>query len=175
MKFKTKLKLKWKLVLWSTLLMIGLFLSYNLLQYFVMNSWMVRYEEQSIERKMDATQEYFSEQDNQNLSISTFKESESFLESINEKSETIRIYDRYGRSVVAVSQEEELIVTEKTVQNEQFELQKIGDDRLLIFRKPLVGTNFVGTIEIVKNLEIFDDLLEQFGMMMFLTGIGAFF
>jgi two-component system sensor histidine kinase ArlS len=175
MKFKAKLKLKWKLVLWSTLLMMGLFVSYNLLQYFVMNSWMVRYEEQSIERKMDTTQEYYSKQDNQKLSIRMIKESKSFLESINEKSETIRILDQYGRSIVAVSEEELLNAPKRSVQKEQFELQKMGDDRLLVFRKPLVETNFVGTIEIVRNLEIFDGLLEQFGIVMLLTGIGAFF
>ena len=82
-----KLKLKSKIVLWATVLMIGLFVSYNILQYFVMNSWMIHYEEQSIEKKMTAIQNYYS---NQKLSVQFIKENESFINSINEKSETIR-------------------------------------------------------------------------------------
>ena len=167
-----KLKLKSKIVLWATVLMIGLFVSYNILQYFVMNSWMIHYEEQSIEKKMTAIQNYYS---NQKLSVQFIKENESFINSINEKSETIRILDKEGKSIVAVSEEELLHVPSQLVQSEQFELVKSGDDRLLVYREPLVDTNYVGTIEIVRNMEIFDGLLEQFSLVMFLTGIGAVF
>ena len=167
-----KLKLKSKIVLWATVLMIGLFVSYNILQYFVMNSWMIHYEEQSIEKKMTTIQNYYS---NQKLSVQFIKENESFINSINEKSETIRVLDKEGKSIVAVSEEELLHVPSHLVQSEQFELVKSGDDRLLVYREPLVGTNYVGTIEIVRNMEIFDGLLEQFGLVMFLTGIGAVF
>ena len=167
-----KLKLKWKIVLWATALMIGLFVSYNILQYFVINSWMIHYEEQSIEKKMTTIQNYYS---NQKLSIQLIKENETFVKSINEKSETIRILDKDGNSIVAVSEEELLQIPSHLVQNEQFELIKSGDDRLLIYREPLVGTSFVGTIEIVRNMEIFDGLLSQFGFVMFLSGIGAVF
>ncbi|SES17591.1 cell wall metabolism sensor histidine kinase WalK [Psychrobacillus sp. OK032] len=167
-----KLKLKSKIVLWATVLMIGLFVSYNILQYFVMNSWMIHYEEQSIEMKMTTIQNYYS---NQKLSVQFIKENESFIHSINEKSETIRILDKDGKSVVAVSEEELLHVPSQLVQSEQFELVKSGDDRLLVYREPLVDMNYVGTIEIVRNMEIFDGLLEQFSLVMFLTGIGAVF
>ena len=167
-----KLKLKSKIVLWATVLMIGLFISYNVLQYFVINSWMIHYEEQSIEKKMTTIQNYYS---NQKLSIQFLKENESFINSINEKSETIRVLDKEGKSVVAVSNEELLHVPSHLVQSEQFELVKSGDDRLLVYREPLVDTNYVGTIEIVRNMEIFDGLLEQFSLVMFLTGIGAVF
>ncbi|MFF2753229.1 sensor histidine kinase [Psychrobacillus sp. NPDC058041] len=167
-----KLKLKWKIVLWATALMIGLFVSYNILQYFVINSWMTHYEEQSIEKKMTTLQNYYS---NQKLSSRLIKENETFVKSINEKSETIRILDKEGNSIVAVSEEELLGIPSHLVQNDQFELIKSGDDRLLIYREPLVGTSFVGTIEIVRNLEIFDGLLSQFGFVMFLSGIGAVF
>ncbi|MFJ8065698.1 sensor histidine kinase [Psychrobacillus sp. NPDC096426] len=166
------LKLKMKIVLWATVLMIGLFVSYNILQYFVMNSWMIHYEEQSIEKKMNTIQNYYS---NQKLSVQFIKENESFINSINEKSETIRILDKEGKSIVAVSEEELLHVPSQLVQSEQFELVTSGDDRLLVYREPLVDTNYVGTIEIVRNMEIFDGLLEQFSLVMFLTGIGAVF
>ena len=76
---------------------------------------------------------------------------------------------------MAVSEEELLHVPSQLVQSEQFELVKSGDDRLLVYREPLVDTNYVGTIEIVRNMEIFDGLLEQFSLVMFLTGIGAVF
>lgn len=167
-----KLKLKSKIVLWATVLMIGLFVSYNILQYFVMNSWMIHYEEQSIEKKMNTIQNFYS---NQKLSVQFIEENESFINSINEKSETIRVLDKEGKSVVAVSEEELLHVPSQLVQSEQFELVKSGDDRLLVYREPLVDTNYVGTIEIVRNMEIFDGLLEQFSLVMFLTGIGAVF
>lgn len=167
-----KLKLKSKIVLWATVLMIGLFVSYNILQYFVINSWMIHYEEQSIEKKMTTIQNYYS---NEKLSVQFIKENESFINSINEKSETIRILDKEGKSVVAVSEEELLHVPSQLVQSKQFELVKSGDDRLLVYREPLLDMNYVGTIEIVRNMEIFDGLLEQFSLVMFLTGIGAVF
>ena len=167
-----KLKLKSKIVLWATVLMIGLFVSYNILQYFVMNSWMIHYEEQSIEKKMATIQNYYS---NQKLSVQFIKENESFIHSINEKSETIRVLDKEGKSIVAVSEEELLHFPSHVVQSGQFELVKSGDDRFFVYREPLVDTNYVGTIEIVRNMEIFDGLLEQFSLVMFLTGIGAVF
>ena len=100
-----KLKLKWKIIIWAAMLMIGLFVSYNILQYFVMNSWMIHYEEQSIEKKMDTIQNYYSKQ---NLSNQIILEHKSFLKSINEKSETIRIMDKNGKSIVALSEEDVL-------------------------------------------------------------------
>ena len=161
-----------KIILWATVLMIGLFVSYNILQYYVMNSWMIHYEEQSIEKKMNTIQNYYS---NQKLSVQFIKENESFINSINEKSETIRILDIEGKNIVAVSDDELLHVPSQLVQNEQFELVTSGDDRLLAYREPLVDTNYVGTIEIVRNMEIFDGLLDQFSLVMFLTGFGAVF
>lgn len=164
------LKLKTKVVLWTTVMMIGLFVSYNILQYFVMNSWMIHYEEQSVENKMLSIQNLYG---NQNLSSQFIKENKSFIHSINEKSETIRILDENGESIIAVSEEELLQVPSHSVQNGQFELIKTGDDRLLVYREPLNGTNF--EVEIIRNMEIFDNLLGQFGLVMFLSGIGAVF
>ncbi|MGE7998901.1 sensor histidine kinase [Lysinibacillus sp. NPDC093190] len=164
------LKLKTKVILWTTVMMIGLFVSYNILQYFVMNSWMVHYEEQSIENKMIAIQNLYVDQ---KLSSQFIKENKSFIHSINEKSETIRILDENGESIIAVSEEELLQVPSHSVQNGHFELIKTGDDRLLVYREPINGTNFV--VEIIRNMEIFDNLLAQFGLVMFLSGIGAVF
>ncbi|MGE7945312.1 sensor histidine kinase [Lysinibacillus sp. NPDC093688] len=164
------LKLKTKVILWTTVMMIGLFVSYNILQYFVMNSWMVHYEEQAIENKMIAIQNLY---DDQKLSSKFIKENKSFIHSINEKSETIRILDENGESIIAVSEEELLQVPSHSVQNGHFELIKTGDDRLLVYREPINGTNFV--VEIIRNMEIFDNLLAQFGLVMFLSGIGAVF
>ncbi|MGE7913928.1 sensor histidine kinase [Lysinibacillus xylanilyticus] len=164
------LKLKTKIILWTTTLMISLFVSYNILQYFVVNSWMIHYEEQSIAQKMVAIQNLYADK---KLSSQFIKENESFIHSINEKSETIRILDKDGKNIIAVSEEELLHVPSNVIQNGRFELIKIGDDRLLVYRERLNGSNFV--VEIIRNMEIFDNLLGQFGLVMFLSGIGAVF
>ena len=47
------LNLKWKLTLWAALMMLILFFSYSLLQYFVIQNWVVAQEKQTIQKKME--------------------------------------------------------------------------------------------------------------------------
>ncbi len=59
--FPKSINIKWKLTLWAAFLMIFLFLSYTILQYFVIQNWELNQEKQTIEKKMEEITSYIKE------------------------------------------------------------------------------------------------------------------
>jgi two-component system sensor histidine kinase ArlS len=108
------MKIKWKLAFWSAILMVALFLTYNFLQYFVMNAWIVHHEEQSIQSKMDDILRFYQREYQNQPSPTQLKDSKRFLEGINENSETIRVLNENGKALLSVSQHDLLIPKKKT-------------------------------------------------------------
>lgn len=167
------LKIKWKLALGSAFLLVLLFMTYNAFQYLVMNNWIVRYEQQTLQKNLKDIKAYFHDK-KANLSVNLIRESRPYLEQVNEKYQMIRILDDQKQVVMSVSKNlSEKGLSAQSVRTEQFELTKQGEDRILIIRSPISEGQFVGTIEIAKNLATFDSLIDQFFFVMILTGIGA--
>jgi len=167
------LKIKWKLTLGVTSLLIVLFLTYNIFQFLVMNNWVIRHEQQTIQNNMKEVMAYFQDKQ-ENLSTDLIQNSSSFLTKANEKHQMIRILDNNKNILLSVTNEVPVHwIKPETVTMEQVELMKHGEDRLLIIRSPITDAQFVGTVEIVKNLETFDQLIDQLLIVMIAIGIGA--
>ncbi|RLQ91087.1 HAMP domain-containing sensor histidine kinase [Falsibacillus albus] len=164
-------KIKWKLVLWSAALIMGLFFAYNLLQYFVMSAWMVHHEELAIQDKMNEVQHYYQKERHLPSEQQQLVEDKEFLQGINEKSEMIIVYDQNDKPLITVSQTDKK--WKKLVSENGIVRKHVGEDRLLIDKKVISTPRFKGSIEIVRNLESFDSLLDQFGAVMLLTLLGA--
>jgi signal transduction histidine kinase len=165
-----KLPIKWKLTIWSSALLCILFVSYNILQYVVMERWSVNYEKQNSKHQLIELEAFFKEK-----SIRTPSELKSYAQyfaTINEKNQLIRILDDKGKPVLIVSHSvPSSWVKPKRVASLQYEITYHQQERLLILRSPM--TTFAGTIEIVRNMEMFDDFQETFFFVMVATGIGA--
>jgi two-component system sensor histidine kinase ArlS len=165
-----KLPIKWKLTIWSSALLCILFVSYNILQYVVMEKWSINYEKQNSKHQLIELEAFFKEK-----SIRTPSELKSYAQyfaTINEKNQLIRILDDKGKPVLIVSHSvPSSWVKPKRVVSLQYEITYHQQERLLILRSPM--TTFAGTIEIVRNMEMFDDFQEAFFFVMVATGIGA--
>ncbi|UUZ93981.1 HAMP domain-containing protein [Paenibacillus sp. P25] len=153
-----RLPLKVKLLLAAALLMSGLFLAYNLAQYFVLKQWMLQLEKSSIQKMMAELQDHFtnSELNEDPVLIDRHKR---FIESINQKNQLIRVLDSNGRTslVVADGVPEEWVPPAAAARKQMMSAAH-GAERLLILRSPLSAPDFRGTIEIVNRLETFGRL-----------------
>jgi two-component system sensor histidine kinase ArlS len=165
-----KLPIKWKLTIWSSALLCILFVSYNILQYVVIERWSINYEKQNSKHQLIELEAFFKEK-----SIRTPSELKSYAQyfaTVNEKNQLIRILDDKGKPVLIVSHSvPSSWVKPKRVASLQYEITYHQQERLLILRSPI--TTFAGTIEIVRNMEMFDDFRDAFFFVMVATGIGA--
>lgn len=165
-----KLPIKWKLTIWSSLLLSVLFISYNLLQYLVMEKWIVSYEQQNMRHQLTEMEAFLKEKSIQ--TPSQLRRYESYFATINEKNQLLRILDKTGEPILTVSHAvPNDWVKPKNTTSLQYEIVRHGEDRLLILRSPL--TIFSGTIEIIRNMEAFDRFRDTIFLVMIATGAGA--
>lgn len=164
------MNIRWKLTLWAALLMLSLFLSYIILQYFVIQDWVTNREKQTILKKMEEVTAYMKESSpGKGLSGSEY-----YLDVLNEKYQMIRIVKADNSPIFTISDEvPESWVAPKYVEKEELLNISPNGDRLLILRKPIQINGFNGTVEIVRNLENFDSLINQIFMLVVVTGLFA--
>lgn len=164
------INIKWKLTLWAALLMLFLFFSYNIFQYFVIQNWVVNQEKQTIHKKMEEVTAYIQDSNFEG----NISESEHYLDVLNEKYQLIRIVKENNSPLFTISDEvPQGWVSPKNVTKEELVEFSPKGDRLLIFRKPIEVDGFKGTVEIVRNLENFDSLINQIFMLVIITGLVA--
>jgi two-component system sensor histidine kinase ArlS len=167
--------IKFKLILWSALLLFILFVCYNILQYSVLNTWMVKEEKNVIEQKMKETQAYFHERSNAKiLTDQDLSKSSGYLERISGNHQVIRILNSDGKIIVAASKDvPDEIIPLKNVKTLEYDQLQSHENRYLILRSPLAMDKGSGTIEIIQSMEIFDGLLHQFLIVMMIAGFGS--
>ncbi|MDC3417156.1 HAMP domain-containing sensor histidine kinase [Aquibacillus salsiterrae] len=165
-----QINIKWKLTLWAAFLILFLFLSYTFLQYFVIQNWVVDQEKQTIQKKMQEVTSYIQD----STFIGNVSGSEDYLDVLNEKYQLIRIVRENNSPLFTISDEvpQGWVSPKNVTKEELMELTPKGD-RLLIFRKPIEVNGFKGTVEIVRNLENFDSLINQILMLVIVTGFVA--
>ncbi|MFF2448164.1 sensor histidine kinase [Neobacillus sp. NPDC058068] len=171
----SSLPIKYKLVLWSSLLLFILFVLYNILQYSVLNSWMLTEENNVIEQKMKETKAYYHERSKTNsLTEQDIYSSSDYIERLSGNHQMIRILNSKGKTIISASQDvPDENIPSKIVQTEEFDQIKTNDNRFLVLRSPLLMNNGSGTIEIIQSMEIFDGLLNKFIIVMLLAGLGS--
>lgn len=168
-----QLPIKWKLTIWSSLLLFLLFAAYNAVQYTFIEKWMIQQEKIGTRQNMNEILNYFLENE------FSFDEADmpnirGFLEKINHQNQSIRVLDDKGRPIVVVSNDlpndwidwDTLPPPEKTG-------SLYFKDRLLIMRSPFTIFDFNGSVEIIKNNEDFVQLINAFSRVMLVCGFGA--
>lgn len=164
------INIKWKLTLWAAILMLFLFLSYNILQFFVLQSWFNNHEKEIIRNNMDEVVAYLKEiEGTRDLS-----QSEHYLSVLNERYQLIRVVDTNNTPLITVSDKiSENWVLPSYVSSEQLiEIAPEGDT-LLIYRMPITFDTVDVSIEIVRNLENFESLINLVTTLFLVTGIVA--
>ncbi|MFE7062212.1 sensor histidine kinase [Sutcliffiella sp. NPDC057660] len=170
--FFYQLPIRWKITLWSSLVLFILFVTYNSIQYYVMRTWMIDQEERNIQDKMNEVQAYLADKpflvDRTEIIYSS-----GFLEKVNEANELIRIIDREGNLVLAVATNlpQELLVT--PVDSDNLEHVKVNGKHYLIHRQPVITNGFIGYIEIIRDLKNYERLRKLIFLVTWSAGAGA--
>lgn len=165
--------IKRKIVLWSSCMLILLFVAYNFAQYVVINQWMINREKVSIQKSMGELQDFFKEKKGE-LNAQSIINSTSFIEKVNEQNQLIRILDAEGKPIVTVTDELSADVVGPQASDRPLLISVWHyEDHLLVMRSPLVSGAFQGTIEIVNNLETFDQWSNAIFWVMIIAGLGA--
>ncbi|MFE6078404.1 sensor histidine kinase [Paenibacillus sp. NPDC057886] len=163
--------IRWKLTIWISLLLGTLFIVYNIVQYFVINEWLIDQEQQNMEKSMNEIESYLQEKE---VSSAQIADNRSFMTKFNQENQMIRILDQEGTVLLEVTNRlPEQWIDPQTVQERILINAWHYEDHLLIMRSPLITTNFSGTIEMVTNLENTDKLSDMLLLVMFGGGIAA--
>ncbi|NOU92392.1 HAMP domain-containing protein [Paenibacillus sp. LMG 31456] len=170
MKF-TGIPIKWKLMIGSFIFLIVLFFAYNAAQYIVINHWLLNQTEEEIRKDMDEIQGYFIEKQSDAKDIAN---ANAFIEKLVKNNQLIRILNNEGIPILTVSNElPEDWVDPKTVLKPELSRIWHFDDHLIIMRSPFKTSNFVGTVEIINNLEALDKLNDNLNIVMLSGGMLA--
>ncbi|WCK53542.1 HAMP domain-containing histidine kinase [Aneurinibacillus sp. Ricciae_BoGa-3] len=179
-----KLPIKWKLAIWSTILLTVLFFLYNSLQYIVIDRWIYGQAEARMEESVSEITGYFADKQD-TLTLFDVMQSRSFLRDVNDKGQFIRIIDRENHPIVEVSNRLPLT----TVRPQYSEVRKLmnikrsDDTHILLIRVPLKSDYFTGTIEIARNQEDTDQMVTTILLIILaaslsaviLNGLGGYF
>ncbi|MFY4775599.1 HAMP domain-containing sensor histidine kinase [Metabacillus sp. RGM 3146] len=173
MKKWNSLPLRWKLTLWSSLLIFILFASYNVLQYFVINSWTFSYEKQSLTHQLNEIEQVLSS-DSEKVNVEQIKEESSIIKGINDKHQAIRILNKKGIPILSVTDGVNLsYIMPIHTDHRSFKVIQHWDNRILVLRAPIHSKQFSGTVEVSSNLETFDDFTDTIHLLMIAASIGA--
>ncbi|MDB5055241.1 MAG: signal transduction histidine kinase [Bacilli bacterium] len=169
----SQLPIQWKLIIGSSLLLCFLFISYNAVQYLVINHWLMNQEGHAVRKNMEQLQLYFSEKKT-SLNEKEITDSRNFIDKMNQRNQMIRILDNQGHPILTISEDvpEHWVTPQKVTQSELISLWHITD-HLLVMRTPLISAQFTGTIEIVDSLENLDKVSDLLLVIMLIGGLGA--
>lgn len=167
----SRLPIRWKLAVWSSLLLCILFVLYNGVQYFTINQWMVNEEKVSIRKDMNELQTLFQEKQ---MSAQDIVNSRQFVGNLNTRHQMIRILNQQGTPLLSVSNGiPEDWFSPQVVRSPQIITAWHLEDQVLIMRSPLNIGNFTGTIEIINNMENLEKVSDQIKGVMIMGGVGA--
>lgn len=172
-RFLSRIPIKWKLTIWSAVMLFVLFAAYNTVQYLYIEKWMIDQEKTDAEQKMRDILNYLLERE------SVFEANEltpirNYLNKINHNHQLIRVIDGNGNRMLAVSDNlPEHWAEAMPVSSSEIVREVYGDHSLLIMRSPIEIHDFTGTVEIVKNLDDFDRLSSAILRVVTTFGLGA--
>ncbi|WP_312114778.1 HAMP domain-containing sensor histidine kinase [Brevibacillus reuszeri] len=168
-----QIPIKWRLTIWSAVFLFLVFVAYNTFQYFFIEKWMMRQEEQMIQQTMRDIVNYSLEKE------LSFKETEladirGFLERINQKDQLIRILDEDGYP---------LLVVYDDYQNERLQsvpvthydhaVTEYANGNLVMVSGPITIFQFTGTVEIIKNMQSYEQLSDALFQVMAIGCLAA--
>ena len=157
-----KLSIKWKLTIWSAIIIFLIFIICNLIQLVLIQAYTSKQEEDLLYKRSQEIHTFISEQskiqDGKELNIFV---AEKFFEKIIERSEMIRILDTKGNELYTISNDLPEIKNDSVPISSGFYQTQVQGENVLLLKTPLRTASFSGTIEIGKSAEMFDTLLEK--------------
>ena len=157
-----KLSIKWKMTIWSAIIIFLIFMICNLIQLILIQTFISKQEEDLLYKRSKEIHTFISEQSKiQNGKELNIFVAEKFFEKITERNEMIRILDIKGNELYTVSNDLPEIKNDSVPLPNGFYQMHVQGENVLLLKTPLRTASFSGTIEIGKSAEMFDTLLEK--------------
>ncbi len=157
-----KLSIKWKMTIWSAIIIFLIFMICNLIQLILIQTFISKQEEDLLYKRSKEIHTFISEQSKiQNGKELNIFVAEKFFEKITERNEMIRILDIKGNELYTVSNDLPEIKNDSVPLPNGFYQMQVQGENVLLLKTPLRTASFSGTIEIGKSAEMFDTLLEK--------------
>ncbi|WP_244873521.1 HAMP domain-containing sensor histidine kinase [Brevibacillus reuszeri] len=169
----SQIPIKWRLTIWSSVLLFLVFVAYNAFQYFFIEKWMMKQEEQLIQQTLRDIINYSLEKE------LSFKETElaqirGFLERMNQKDQLIRILDEDGNTLMVVYDDyQNKRLQSVPVFHYDHATTEYVDGNLVMGSGPLTIFQFTGTVEIVKDMQTYEQLSGALFQVMAFGCLGA--
>ena len=157
-----KLSIKWKMTIWSAILIFLIFMICNLIQLVLIQAYTSKQEEDLLSKRSQEIQTFISEQSQQeNGKEMNILVAENFFDKIIGRNEIIRILDKKGNELYNISVDLPDIQHDSLPRQNGFSRMQIEGENVLLLRAPLKTDSFSGTIEIGTNVETFDTFMEK--------------
>jgi two-component system, OmpR family, sensor histidine kinase ArlS len=168
-----RLPLKYRMMLVSSCMLLLFIALSSVIQYAMLSQQLLHQEKEAITRTMKELQTYYQEKQQSSIP-EQIQNSRTFIESMQQPNQLIRILDQNGSPILTLSDHfpDNRLKPQAAAQT-QLVSEWHETDHLLIMRSPLTVGAFQGTIEIIRNLEPFDQMEDAVMTALFLSGGGA--
>lgn len=157
-----KLSIKWKMTIFSAVLIFIIFIICNLIQLILIHTFTAKQEEQLLYKRAQEIQAFISDKPegingkNQNI-----YGTEKLLEKIIERDEMIRFIDNQGHEIYNISDDFPDFPNKPHPFQNGFHRMRVDGEDLLIYSETLTIDSFKGTLVIGRNVETFEDFMEE--------------
>lgn len=166
------LPVRWKLTFWSALLLFVLFAAGSLAQYLFVEKWMLRQEEERIERDMRELLNVLLAKEIR-VEPEHYQDIRAYLDKVNARNGMIRILTEQEEAVVVVADNmPQDWVTGGGLSDSGATPAHIQNG-MLVIASPLTVFQFKGTVEIVRSLEDIHRLIAILNRIMLICGAVA--
>ncbi|MBI0575952.1 HAMP domain-containing protein [Neobacillus cucumis] len=167
-------RLSWqnKLVLSGSTAIFFTFFLFSFLEYHTVSKWMMSREEIAVNRTITDLKTYFKEKAD-SLTREDIKNSRDFLRKMNDKDQLIRVYDQKGEVVVSDKNGNFTVLEPTPIKTSLIEKISAEGKEAIVARSPIKGSNFEGTIEIVRQLNNYQKMMDHFFWVMTVFGVAA--
>lgn len=167
-----ELPIRWKLTLWSALLLFLLFAASSLAQFWFVEGWMTRQEEERIERDMRELLNVLLAKEI-TVEPGQYDTIRSYLDKVSVRNGMIRIWSDKGEPVITVADNMPHSWLTGDMRAEVGGGPVHSKDGMLAMASPITVFRFKGAVEIVRSMDDIERLIAALSRIMLVCGAVA--
>lgn len=161
-----------KLILSGSVAIFLTFSLFSLLEYNSVSKWMLKREELVVKRTITDITTYYKGQ-GKILTEDDIRDSNQFIKKMNDKDQLIRIYTVEGKILVSDKNGLFPVLEPAPVTKQKLEKITTEDNEAIVAKYPLKVNNFTGTIEIFRELNSYQKMMDHLSVVMLGFGVAA--
>ncbi|RJX41632.1 sensor histidine kinase [Paenibacillus pinisoli] len=162
--FYAKVPIHWKLTIWASLLLCGLFAASNLIQFVFVDKWMAKQEQHRMEQDMKELLNLLLSKEVR-IGEGDHTDIRHYLERANRRDGMIRILTEGGTPIIVTADNMPTAMVQAGLPSGS-RMDTHYADGMLISRSPITIFDFRGTVEIVRSVEDIEGLISAFYRIM---------